>query len=216
MLTRMYLTNFLSFSERTEFDFTASKYSILEESNVYDNSILKGALFIGPNASGKSNALKGIVFLLKLIKEDGASFEHHRCTFGKTPLTTVEYEFVINQKKVVYKIEYNVKTKGISEDLTIDNITVLKRSGTTGELIVGEELRVKDSLDRNTLFLRTASFDTGRFPEEPTLRALMDFLLILYISSVSSTMSPNSSNAIEIKDNNENVPVALCFSCCAS
>ena len=180
MLTRMYLTNFLSFSERTEFDFTASKYSILGESNVYDNSILKGALFVEPNASGKSNALKGIVFLLKLIKEDGASFEHHRCTFGKTPLTTVEYEFVINQKKVVYKIEYNVKTKGISEDLTIDNITVLKRSGTTGELIVGEELRVKDSLDRNTLFLRTASFDTGRFPEEPTLRALMDFLLNSY------------------------------------
>ena len=42
MLTKMYLTNFLSFVDRTEFDFTASKYSILEETNVYEG-ILKGA-----------------------------------------------------------------------------------------------------------------------------------------------------------------------------
>lgn len=62
-----------SFLERTEFDFTASKYSILGETNVYDD-VLKGALFIGPNASGKSNALKGIAFIVKLIKGEGASF----------------------------------------------------------------------------------------------------------------------------------------------
>ena len=54
MLTKMYLTNFLSFKERTEIDFTASKYSILGKTNVYENEFLKGALFIGPNASGKS------------------------------------------------------------------------------------------------------------------------------------------------------------------
>ena len=34
MLTKMYLTNFLSFKERTEIDFTASKYSILGKTNV--------------------------------------------------------------------------------------------------------------------------------------------------------------------------------------
>ena len=59
MLAKMYLTNFLSFKERTEIDLTASKYSILGKTNVYKSEILKGALFIGPNASGKSNALKG-------------------------------------------------------------------------------------------------------------------------------------------------------------
>ena len=30
MLTKMYLTNFLSFFDRTEIDFTASKYNIRE------------------------------------------------------------------------------------------------------------------------------------------------------------------------------------------
>lgn len=180
MLTRMYLTNFLSFLERTEFDFTASKYSILGETNVYDNVTLKGALFIGPNASGKSNALAGIAFIIKLIKGEGATFENYRCTFAKNAITTVEYEFVFSGKKVEYKIEYNVKTKSISEDLLIDSVTVLKRNGTTGELRIGDTVTVDDQLDGDTLFLRTASFNTGRFPQEPVLRELMDYLFNSY------------------------------------
>lgn len=175
MLTKMYLTNFLSFSERTEFDFTASKYSILGETNVYDD-VLKGALFIGPNASGKSNALKGIAFIINLIKGEGESFAKHRCVFAKTPFTTVEYEFLFCDKKVVYRIEYNIRTKSISEALTVDSILVLKREGAHGELRIGDSLSQDDKLDRETLFLRTASFNTGRFPQEPVLRALMDYL----------------------------------------
>lgn len=180
MLTRMYLTNFLSFLERTEFDFTASKYSILGETNVYDNVTLKGALFIGPNASGKSNALAGIAFIIKLIKGEGATFENYRCTFAKNAITTVEYEFVFSGKKVEYKIEYNVQTKSISEDLLIDSVTVLKRNGNNGELRIGDTVTVDDQLDGDTLFLRTASFNTGRFPQEPVLRELMDYLFNSY------------------------------------
>lgn len=179
MLTRMYLTNFLSFLERTEFDFTASKYSILGETNVY-NETLKGALFIGPNASGKSNALEGLAFLIKLIKGEGATFENYRCTFAKSAITTVEYEFAFGGKKVEYKIEYNIQTKSISEDLLIDSITVLKRNGNTGELRIGDTVTVDDQLDGDTLFLRTASFNTGRFPQEPVLRELMDYLFNSY------------------------------------
>lgn len=180
MLTKMYLTNFLSFSERTEFDFTASKYSILGETNVYNHEVLKGALFIGPNASGKSNALEGLAFLIKLIKGDGASFENYRCNFAKTPFTIVEYEFIFNNKKVTYTIEYNRREKSISEDLSIDSILVLKRSGSKGELRIGETITVDDQLDGDTLFLRTASFNTGRFPQEPVLRELMDYILNSY------------------------------------
>lgn len=179
MLTKMYLTNFMSFSERTEFDFTASKYSILGETNVYSD-VLKGALFIGPNASGKSNALKGISFIINLIKGEGVSFSQHRCVFAKTAITTAEYEFVFSNKEVVYKIEYNVKTKSISENLTIDSIVVLKREGNNGELRIGDTISQDDQLDSETLFLRTASFNTGRFPQEPVLREMMDYLFNSY------------------------------------
>lgn len=176
MLTKMYLTNFLSFLDRTEFDFTASKYTILGETNVYNNAVLKGALFIGANASGKTNALKGIAFLVNLIKGDGVSFARHRCRFSKKPFLIVEYEFSFSGRKVFYKIEYNARTKSISEELTIDDILVLKRDGAKGELRIGDSVSIEDQLDSSTLFLRTASFNTGRFPTEPTLRELMNYL----------------------------------------
>ena len=179
MLTKMYLTNFLSFEKRTEFDFTASKYSILAETNVH-NGVLKGALFIGPNASGKSNALKGMSFLINLIKGEGASFEKYRCVFAKTPYTTAEYEFILCNKSVVYKIEYNILSKNISEALTIDGIQVLKREGSNGELRIGNSITSDNQLDSVTLFLRTASFNTGRFPQEPVLHELMEYLFNSY------------------------------------
>lgn len=181
MLKKMYLTNFMSFKERTEFDFTASKYSILGEKNVSDNNVLKGALLIGPNASGKSNVLKGLSFIIKMIKGEGASFSNYRCFFSENPITILEYEFLFNNKEVKYVIEYNVRTISISENLKIDNITVLQRNGNVGELRIGENVTTDDQLDSQTLFLRTASFNTGRFPQEPTLRQLMDFLQNSYV-----------------------------------
>ena len=181
MLAKMYLTNFLSFKERTEIDLTASKYSILAKSNVYKKEILNGALFIGPNASGKSNALKGLSFIIKMIKGEGVSFNRYRCLFSDNPIIKIEYEFIFESKKVEYVIEYNIQTNSISENLKIDEITVLKRTGNTGELRIGQSVTTDDQVDSETLFLRTASFNTGRFPQEPTLRKLMDFLQNSYI-----------------------------------
>lgn len=181
MLTKMYLTNFLSFKERTEFDFTASKYSILGKMNVYENEILKGALLIGPNASGKSNVLKGISFIIKMIKGEGTTFASYRCFFSRNPITTVEYEFLFENKKVYYVIEFNVQENSISETLKIDDVIVLLRNANRGELRIGQVVTVDEQVDSETLFLRIASFNTGRFPQEPTLRRLMDFLQNSYI-----------------------------------
>lgn len=176
MLTKMYLTNFMSFPKRTEFDFTASKYSILNTTNIYNGEILKGALFIGPNASGKSNSLKGITFLIDMIKGEGASFSRFRCRYFDNPFVKLEYEFIFNNKKLIYKIECNVNTNKLSEDLTINDEIILKREGSEGELRIANKIYTDEKLDNDTLFLRTASFNTGRFPQEPTLRALMDYL----------------------------------------
>lgn len=180
MLTKVYLTNFLSFPNRTEFDFTASKYSILSSTNLYDDSYLKGALFIGPNAAGKSNALKGISFLIGLIKGENAQFGRYRCHFTRNSIMTLEYSFAFSGKNVLYKIEYNVKSRILSEELRKDDVTVLKREGTKGELRIGDTVSTDDQLDADTLFLRTASFNTGRFPQDATLHSLMDYLLNSY------------------------------------
>ena len=190
MLTKMSITNFLSFKEKTEFDFTATKYSILDQTNVSDNGILKGAMFLGPNASGKTNALKGISFLIKMIKGEGASFQNYQCFFSRNPLISVLYEFLFDGEQVVYEINYNVKTKDISETLKIGDVTVLSRNGSHGELRIGQNETFDDQVDGETLFLRIASFNTGRFPQEPILRKLMDYLQNSYVISGYNFSAP--------------------------
>lgn len=176
MLTKMYLTNFLSFFDRTEFDFISADSNILSETNIADNGILKGALMIGANASGKSNALRGLKFLIDLIKGDGVQLSAYRCYFAKTYATSAEYEFVFGERKVYYAISYDLKIKALVEKLAIDEKEVLTRKGNCGKLNIGGVQRVKEELDKDTLFLRSASFDTGKFPQEPVLRELMDYL----------------------------------------
>lgn len=181
MLAKMYLTNFLTFKDKTEFDFTASKYTILGNTNVSENKILKGALLIGPNASGKSNALKGLSFLIKLIKGEGTVFSKYRCLYTVNPVLMAEYEFVFGQNTVNYVIAYDVKKKFLSENLKINDTMVLDRQGDNGELHTGKTITIDGQLDGETLFLRTASFNTGRFPQNKTLRALMDYLQNSYV-----------------------------------
>ena len=132
MLTKMYLTNFLSFCDRTELDFTASKDTILSDTNVSDNGILKGALVIGANASGKSNVLRGLKFIINLIKGDGVPVSAYRCNFAKTPITSAEYEFIFSGKKVSYTISFDVKTKSLSERLLVDEKEVFRLAKTLG------------------------------------------------------------------------------------
>lgn len=182
MITKMILTNFLSFSDRTEFDFTATKYLFLSESNV-NEGILKGAMFIGPNAAGKTNALRGIGFLIRLLKGSGDNFAKYHCTFCRSSILKIEYEFFINEKTINYEITHDAKSNQLSEDLRIEGKTVLTRNGSHGELSTDNYFAENNELDSNTLFLRTASFDTGRFPHDPTLRCLMDFLLNSYYIS---------------------------------
>jgi len=124
--------------------------------------------------------LEGIAFIIDLIKGEGASFANYRCTFGRTSVTTIEYEFVFGTRKVFYKISYNVRTKNLSERLSIDDVDVLIREGSYGELHIGDSPIVVENLDGDTLFLRTASFNTGRFPQEPVLHELMNYLFNSY------------------------------------
>lgn len=176
MLTKMILTNFLSFKNRIEFDFTASKSLIKGKTNVYNEKYLKGALLIGPNASGKSNALQGISFLIRLIKGEGMPINNYKCIFSNSPIMEVEYVFEIDNREIDYKIEFDIENKNINEILKLDDKTVLEREGKSGQLRIDETVISDDQVDNGTMFLRVAAFNTGRFPQEPTLRKFIDFL----------------------------------------
>ena len=203
MLAKMYLTNFLSFCQRTEFDFTASKYEILADSNLSkDGKHTKGAMFIGPNAAGKSNALKGISLLIDLIKGEGARLTNYAYRFADISATKLEYEFCVSGKAVFYEINDDHHTNTLQESLRIENTEVLSRSGSHGELHIGTLSVAEDNLDKNTLFLRTASFNTGRFPQEPILRELMTFLLNSYSIDGYNQLARTGENVLKFAEEN--------------
>ena len=66
MLKMVRIKNYRSIRDEVVMDFTATKYSMLRNVNVY-NSIVKGALFAGGNATGKTNFLISISILLDLL-----------------------------------------------------------------------------------------------------------------------------------------------------
>ena len=72
MLTKVIIENYKSFKHKTEFDLHATKYQSLQETNVNGN-ILKGALLVGANATGKSNLIIAIKALLDLLFKDNFS-----------------------------------------------------------------------------------------------------------------------------------------------
>lgn len=176
MLVSITFENFTSFKEEATIDFSATKYTILQNTNVNNEKILKGALFIGPNASGKTNVLLAIKFLLSTLKDDKTNYSMYRCLFSKEPLMHIEYTFRFEGSIVKYAISYDEKNNTLAELLTLDGKMILKRIGLKGELHLSENPIIDDYLDKDTTFLRTAAFNTGRFPQIPALRAMINYI----------------------------------------
>lgn len=176
MLKKMTLTNFLSFAETTEFDFSQTKYGILSTSNVSSSGILKGGLMIGPNASGKTNVLKGITFLLNLFKDEKTNFTKYLCLWGQKRYFEVCYQFAFSGDIVDYNIKYYANNRELEEKLLINGQEILVRMAATGKLTIGTQEILNSNLDSSTIFLRTAAFATGNFPDNSTMRNLIEFI----------------------------------------
>lgn len=82
MLTKITLNNFKSFKNEATIDLTKTNYAILPQ-NVADNGVLKGCIFVGPNASGKSTVILAVKLLLDfLFLERGLNTGIFPCMFG--------------------------------------------------------------------------------------------------------------------------------------
>ena len=66
MLKKVVLRNFKSFKNETEIDFSKTNYNFLQQ-NVNKDGILKGCIFVGANASGKSSIVKALEFCYETV-----------------------------------------------------------------------------------------------------------------------------------------------------
>ncbi len=178
MLTKITLHNFKSFHHPTTIDLTKTNYTILPQ-NVADNNVLKGCVFVGANASGKSTIILSIKLLLDfLFLERNLNSGIFLCMFGKKPSYSISYEFLIDDHVVQYTFEVNVMKSMISEKLFLDQTLLLERIGLSAKSYIADKNGViydETDVGKDTLFLRTLYFNT-KFASNPILKKWMDYL----------------------------------------
>ena len=178
MLTKITLDNFKSFKNKTTVDLTKTNYIILPQ-NVADNGVLKGCIFVGANASGKSTIILGVKLLLDfLFSERNLNSGIFLCMFGDSPRYSLSYEFLIEGKTVKYSFEVDASKNMIFEKLWLDDALMLERMGLSAKSYIAESNGVNyDETDvgKDTLFLRTLYFNT-KFASNSVLNEWMDYL----------------------------------------
>lgn len=197
MLTKMVLENFYSFKERTEIDFRKTSYTICPE-NVSESKILKGAVFVGANGSGKTNIIKGIKYLLQWlfgVSEENSMYKSAVCLFGGEKAYNLEYHFEIEDHEIAYIISVDIDEETICEKLIVNKEIYLEREGNKA-VIYYDKKNVKkysEDIPQNGSFLRVVYFNT-RFAGNSILIKWMEFLknsiyCDLYLNKLLSSRS---------------------------
>lgn len=174
MLKSYEINNFKSFKNLTRVDLKKTNYQILSDSNT-KNDILKGMMFVGANASGKSNSIIAIKFLLDgLLGKNDMSLDSYICLFSSNPIMTLKYDFVIDNNEIEYKVSYQGIDKKLNEDLILNGENIFTRDGSVANVTITERTTHTD-VPKNTLFLRDIYFNT-KFRGNEVLQKWFEFL----------------------------------------
>ena len=178
MLKKVEIKNFKSFKNQTEIDLSKTNYNFLSQ-NVNKDGILKGCIFVGPNASGKSSVVLSIKLLLDfLFKERNIKLGVLKNLLSEDESFSLTYSFVIDSQEVTYGFSINPDKPFIEESLFVDNKMMMQRMGTSAKSFIVNEQGVsydESDVDKETLFLRTLFFNT-KFTSNKTLKDWMEFL----------------------------------------
>lgn len=191
MLKSYEVCNFKSFKNKTRFDLEKTNYQTLSSTNVNGN-VLKGLMFVGANASGKSNSILAIKFLLDcMFGKNDINMDAYICLFSDNPIMSLSYTFDIDGTEIVYKIAYQKIDRKLNEDLIVDGTNVFTRDGSVARVAISDETTHTD-VPKNTLFLRDIYFNT-KFRGQDKLQKWFGFL------SNSVYLDLYSKNAIQYR-----------------
>lgn len=199
MLTNIILKEYTTFIKETIFDFKATNYKILEETNVGDNRILKGALFVGENASGKTQVLESIILLLNILLDNvEPEFIMKKSMYTKEIKYNLTYIFNVENNIIKYYIEFEGNTIKREELYVNDNLK-LKRNGKNGKTYFNEE---KENNDINSsLSLLKLEYYNTRLNNDVILNKWFDFLKnSLYMNCMMGNRLVKSYNTARISE----------------
>lgn len=199
MLTNIVLKDYTTFISKTIFDFQATNYKILESTNVGSNRVLKGALFVGENASGKTQALNAIVLLLDLLLDNSEqNFILKKSLYTSGTKFSLGYSFNVDNNVIRYDVVFDSNTIN-SEKLYLNNELKLERLNIDGKTYFGEE---KDNNNINpSLSLLKLEYYNTRFNNDTILNKWFEFLKnSLYINCLIGSRTIKSYNPARISE----------------
>lgn len=204
MLKKIILDNYTTFFSPTTIDFTATNYKFLEEENIGTNRILKGALFVGENASGKTKILEAITILLDILfgnKE--IDFVSKKSFYTTKKNYKLGYVFEILGKEIKYNLELSMD--GIlGEELNYDGRVVLSRLGSNAKFSLNEEKLFND-ISSKLSFLRRIYFDTNFYDDECLNKWFLFMKSSVYVNCYDKRIvSYSGTNLLVHKYLNEN------------
>lgn len=177
MLVKLSMKNFKSFVDKTEIDLNATGYEILSKENKTTDNILKGAIFVGGNATGKTNVIRAIRFLLELLvwQSDVQLFEYKSFFSDLKERMELVYEFKIKDSYIKYSIETD-NNSILKEELIQDEKQILVRINENSEYTNkdGKKMQI-DNVQRNQSALRAVYFE-NRFIDNDVLQEWFEFL----------------------------------------
>lgn len=174
MLLNYTMEGFKAFKNCTEVDLKKTQYQALEKTNVR-NGVLKGCMFVGGNASGKTTAIEAIRILLSMLfSRRELRLDSYLCLFSDSGRFENTYRFLIDGHEISYKLRYQKKDHLLMEHLFLDSRLMLERVGSDAHSELSEENEFSD-IPKDSLFLRELWFNT-KFRGYDVLQHWFDFL----------------------------------------
>lgn len=172
MIKKITVNNFKCFKNETIFDFRKTNYKLLEQNT--RGKLLKGILFVGDNASGKTTAIQPIILLLQMLFKDiDIDFLLYQCLFSEKEDTRLKYEFEIDGHQIEYTFSFS-RDGILEEELLLDDKTIIERIGNNAKLFLDKESTFHQ-IDRTLLFLKRVYFST-KFEGNIVLKKWFEFL----------------------------------------
>lgn len=204
MLKSIEIKNFKSFKSNAKIDLARTNYQMLSSTNIEKN-ILKGIMFVGANASGKSNSIIAIKFLLdNLFGKSDINTSLYFCLFSKDPIMDLKYTFVISESEILYHISFDRVNNIIKEELFLAGKSIYFRDGKYAEVKINEPSSHHEDVPNDTLFLRDVYFNT-KFRGCKILQDWFSFLSnSIYLDQYNKTIVAYKDINISLKNYLEN------------
>ncbi len=155
MIKTFTLKNFTSFKDETNFTMEADLLSVSEHDNHYirflnNDAVLKVASIYGPNASGKSNFLKGFMYFKTVVLNGTKHLESREETAANKPIFN-DFESFKFIDQIDNIISFNVST--INERYEIEYGVEIKITDNEEVIVYSESFAYKNIGDESSEFI---------------------------------------------------------------